>query len=220
MESPVYANPRRVLGWWCALLAAGVMLVAAYHWALARRVEAMRAVHPWTYLRAAARAAERDDLQDALAQLDRAAQYDPDSPLPYERAGLIHYQLKQWPEAADAYRKAFERGSRDIGGRGKAIWCLIHLGEFDEAAQFGEDCIEKGLYSPRFYQYVGDAYLRGKKFPESIPYYQKALERFPDDLHLMDRLAHVYENVGDTGKAEAMRRRINEMEEQADSPTR
>lgn len=214
MTEPVFKNPAGKLIAWAGLLAAGFLLAAACSVALSRHVEQMRFDHPWTYLKEAERLEAENNWVGALAMLKEAARRDPVSPEPHERAGLLHYNHQQWEQALEAYRAALDRGSREADVRGKIVWCLIHLGNYAGAAEFGEACIREGYRFPNMHRYVAEAYRRAGNDQASIPHFEKALEGFPNDLYLMERIVQAYRKTDKPQKADAMQRRIQRLMEQ------
>lgn len=215
MGREMYPHPRRVLAVWTGALLLAAAAVYAANTALIRRVDVMREQSPWKYLAAAEQLRAQNDWVGAIRMLEEAARRDPHSPLPHERAGFLYYeQGKQWTKALEAFRNALARGSTDPQVRGKAIWCLIHLEHYDAAAELGKKCIEEGDPAPYYPRYVAEAYRHAGKDAESIPYFEQALQGFPNDLYLMERLLQAHRNVGNAAKAEALEQRINYLAEQ------
>jgi len=213
MEPTPFANPRRLLLRWALAWSLGLALWLGYQLAVHQYVRHVRATSPWTYLRAAANLDANHDWMGALAMLEEAARRDPASPVPYERAGLLYYERGNlYEKALEQYREALQRGSKSVDVRGKIIWCLIHLKRYRAAAEFGEVCIKEGIDSPYFPRFVAEAYRRAEEHAAAIPYWEEALKRFPNDLYLLERLSQSYKAVGETGKAEGLRQRIEAIE--------
>jgi tetratricopeptide (TPR) repeat protein len=214
MPDKQFPNPAKVLGTWAAVLVAAGIILAAHEYWLFGQAEALRAASPWACLKTAERFEAQGNWQGALDMLGEAARRDPASPLPYERMGMLYYnQQKQWPKALEAFRNAIARGSKDIDVRGKIMWCLIHLGEYRTATEFGKACMDEGFDSPHFPRYIAEACRRAGEDAESIPYFEQALEGFPGDLYLMERLMQAYRKVGNAERAEALQQQIERREE-------
>lgn len=212
-NTPLYADARPVLVTWAAVLAFGVLLAAGWQAGLAGYVGAQRASSPWTYLKAAERYESEQNWAQALAMLQEAAKRDPKSPVAYERMGLLLYtQRSDWPNALKAFDEALARKSASLDVRGKYIWSLIHLKRYDEAAAFGQRCIDEGHQSPNFPRYTGEAFYRAGKHALALPHLENALKGFPNDMLLLERLLTCYKAVGDTEKQAKIEARIRSNE--------
>lgn len=206
----LYADARPVLILWAAALAIGVLLAAGWQAGLAGFVSAQRVENPWTYLKAAEDYTTQKNWGRAVEMLQEAAKRGPESPTPYERLGVIYYQQRQdWKGALAAFDEAIKRGSTSLDVRGKSIWALIHLGRYEEAATYGQRCIDEGSDSPNFPRYAGEALYRGGQLPRAIPYLETALKSMPNDSMLMERLLACYKAAGDSEKAKRMEDRLH-----------
>ena len=214
MTEATFHRPQRALLAWALLVLAAYGLVAAGDWVLFHQVSRMREQSPWTYLKEAERLERQNNWLGALEMLEEAARRAPDSPVPHERMGLIHYnRQRDWDKALEAFRKALELGSRSADVRGKIIWSLIRLGRHEGAAEFGAACIDDGYTAPEFPRYVAEAWWRAGKPKKAIPYFQQALEGFPNDLYLMERLMEAHRKAGNQAAARKMQQRIDELME-------
>lgn len=215
MSTPTetFPYPRRIILRWMLLLVLGAALLAAGVAALHRRTDALRAASPWTALKEAERLKNLNQPVDALAALRRAAALDPSSPVPYEEMGRIYFtRQSDWKNALESYGEALALGSQNADVRGKTMWCLIHLGRYREAAEFGQLCITQGFDAPEFDRYIAEAYRRAKMDRESIPYFEKAVAAFPGDNMLLERLMEAYAAVGDLEKRDAIKQRLERNE--------
>lgn len=213
MTGATYAHPKRILALWAASLLAGAALVLLFNGLLFRHAAALREASPWTYLQIADRLRAENDWMGAIGMLREAARRDPESPVPWERMGLLYYNNgRQWENALEAYRIALRNGSRDTDARGKIIWCLIHLNRNEGAVEFGKACIEEGYVSPHIQRAVGEALRRASRHNEAVPYLETALKSFPNDTYLIDQLAHSCRLAGDEERAAQLRRRMEDMQ--------
>jgi tetratricopeptide (TPR) repeat protein len=208
-----FTHPRRILAAWLALLLAGAALLGlGYAW-LARHEARLREGSPWTHLKEAERLKNANRPQAAIAALQRAAELDPASPVPHEEMGRIYYtRQSDWTKAIESYRQALVLGSESIEARGKILWSLIHLGRYQDAAEFGIGCVQQGYEDPEFDRYIAEAYRRAGMHAESIPYFEAAVEAFPGDTLLLERLIQAYTAIGDAEKAAETDRRLQRSE--------
>ncbi|UCG62984.1 MAG: tetratricopeptide repeat protein [Candidatus Zixiibacteriota bacterium] len=65
--------------------------------------------------------------------------------------------------------------------------------------------------SAEYSRAAGDFYLRDQKFDEAIIEYERTVERDPGDAETWQRLADLYDNAGDTEKAAAAKKKIEEL---------
>lgn len=208
-DAKVYPDARPVLTLWAAVLGLGLLVAVGWQAGLASYVGVQRTQSPWTYLKAAARYEEEQNWSQAIAMLQEASRRDPKSPVPHERIGLIHYQHRSdWLAAIAAFDDALRLKSDSLDVRGKYIWSLIHLKRFDDAAAFGQRCMDEGLKSPNFPRYTGEALFRANKYAEALPYLEKSLPGFPNDMLLLERIANCYRETGNTDKLGQIEKRI------------
>ncbi len=212
MTTPDFERSRKRLYQWALTIACAACALIAANAALAYRVSVLRERSPWTYLKAAESLKARNNWAGAVQMLEEAANRDPQSPVAWERMGQIQYNQEQWEKALFAFQNALDRGSRDTDARGKVIWCLIHLRRFDGAAAFAKACIDEGDPSPYLPRYAAEAYRRAGRYAEAIPYLDKALEGFPDDLYLMELLLQCYKHLGNQQKAAEIQQRIERLQ--------
>lgn len=205
-------NTRSIVVLWGLLLLAVLLTCEAFTVGLQRYAEQRREQDYHTYLNEALRLVGRNDYAGAMNQVNEALKRAQGVPEPYVQAGHIHYRLKQWEQAVAAYRKAIELGSPDKGVRLNAVWSLIELKQYDQATALGRQALAEGISSPALPRYVGEAYSRGGKPAEAIPFYEEALKGYPNDLYLLDHLRQAYSAVGNAEKATQMRNRIADVE--------
>lgn len=209
----VFPDARPVLTVWAAVLAFGVLIAAGWQVGLASYVSVQRTQSPWTYLKAAARYEEEQNWSQAISMLQEAARRDPKSPVPHERIGLIQYQHhSDWAAALAAFDDALRLKSDSLDVRGKYIWSLIHLKRYDDAADFGKQCMDEGFDSPNFPRYTGEALFRAQKYAEALPQLEKSLPGFPNDMLLLERIATCCRETGNTEKLRQFEKRIRSNE--------
>jgi len=212
MNELVTGNSRKAIFVWSLSLAAVLLLTVISNLVVIGRVRAARERDPRTYLEAADELRRRNDIPAALELLDEAFRRAPNSPEPYRVSGHLHYQLKQWDQADQAYSQAIELGSEDEGVRLNKLWALIQLRRYEQAAEFGNSSVAQGYSDIAFVRYIGEAYSRAGRHDEAIPLFLQVLKSNPNDLYMMERLRQAYTDTGNREQAEAMAARIADVE--------
>jgi len=202
---------------WSLLLAVVLVLTVVGNLLTIGYVKASRERDPRMYLEAADQLRRRHDITGALEQLDEAFRLAPNSPLAYKVSGDLHYQLKQWDRAVEAYKRAIELGSTDQGVRTNTVWSLIEMAQYEQAVEFGRLCIAQGYGHVTLVRYVGEAYFRAGDHAAAIPFLEKVLEKNPNDLYIMERLRQAYKATGNHEQAKATEVRIADIEATIDS---
>jgi len=209
------SNPRYIL--WALLLLILVAGGVAANVALHRQVERWRDRNPAFHWAEADRMIAERDYVGAKLESDRALALAPERPEPHEVSGRLHYALQQWDQAFAAYRRAIALGGRNPFLHGRALWCLVHLGRYEEAAELGVAALEEGVEAPNLRRYIGDAYRRAGKAGQAIPFYEAALLETPNNLDLMNHLAAAYRVAGLNKKADGVLQRIDQASAQLES---
>ncbi len=212
MNLPIFEKPRKALMTWTAVLVALLALTEGLNYGLRSIAEERRASDYRTYLATATDLIDQYDFPAALAQIEDAKRKGPNAPEPYAMAGHVRYQLKQWNQAITEYQGAITRGSREEGVFLNVVWALIELKRYEEAAALGIKTINAGVSLPALPRYVAEAYFRDAKTAEAIPYYEKALKGYPNDLYLLDHLCQSYKAAGQLEKMKDIQTRITDIE--------
>jgi len=217
MAVPPMQNSRRALTVWSIGLVAAVVLVLAGNLLMARYGNQMRDARPETYIAEAERLMNREDFPGAFAAWHKAYERGPESPLVHKVLGDLHHRLSHWEEASGAYEKALAMGSDSTGVRLNLLVCFLERARYEELARRGRAFMDAGFDDPFFPRYVAEAHFRLKRFQEAIPYINWALEGFQNDLYLLLRLEQCHQAIGNTEEAEAVRKRIAEVEQTVQS---
>lgn len=211
MPDQIHMN-KPVIATWAAVLLAIAALVAAIGIWQAKYAGELKYSRPETYLTAAEKAMNSGDFDTAMRYWEEGQKRAPDNPYAYKVLGDIHYNSKQWAKAEEAYRKALELKSRSTGVRTNLLWCLVELGKYSQAVQYGKECIANGDETPEFYRRTAEACFRGKRFSDSVPLYENALKGFPNDLYLMEHLRQACQVIGDYGRAKRLEKEIAQLQ--------
>lgn len=211
MSEGTFHNERAALGQWLGLLCVVAVVALGVNIGIYRHVEDLRAGSPWTYVRAGMERMRANDFDAALANFRKGAEVAPDSPLPYEHMGLLHYERQDFAKAADAYERAVELGSTDADARGKLLWSYIHTKKYDQAVALGERSVREHHATAQFPRWIAEAHFRAGRMEDSIRYFEAALQQ-QEDLYVMSKLLSAYEKTGRIREAAALRQRIEVLE--------
>jgi protein O-mannosyl-transferase len=155
---------------------------------------------PWTWLGRIY--IERGQYALALQALEKGEQAaEPRSPEQahlFNDIGLAYANMKQYPEAIDAYRRAIEMLPNEPLFQAHLAVALIHAGrkeegwqEFREAFQTAE---KRGVH-PELFRLRGQEYFQDGKYPEAAADFREALRLRPDDAAAEKNLAAAEEMV-------------------------
>lgn len=212
MRKKRFKNPRLVLGiWGVALVIVGAATLAG-NLAVARYVAYARAHDPNPHLNTAEEYLNRGSYPEAWSEIARAREKAPDHARVHKVIGDFHFRQKHWKEALEAYRTAIDKGTDARGVYINALWSLIELRYYRDAVDFGETCIASGFKDAVFPRYVAEAHLRRGDRNAAIPYLERALDGYPNDLHLMKQLAEAYRATGRKTRAHDLQQRIDAIE--------
>ncbi len=212
MNPAPFANTRRAIGLWAGILVAFGIAIAGFNAAFVRYARDIRENDYRGYLAEAEKRMAQFDLPAAQKLVDEAKRRAPRAPQPDALAGHIQYQLKHWDRAIFEYKNAIAKGTQDEGVFLNTVWSLIEMKEYDEAATIGVRALKEGVASPALPRYIAEACFRSNKMAEAIPYFERALEGYPNDLYLLDHLRQAYRATHQADKAEAIRARIADLE--------
>jgi uncharacterized protein HemY len=210
MERNVFNHPRRVLAFWAALLVIAVGLLGLTDYGMRSWSAAQKATDYRYYLTKAGAALEAGNYSLAQQYLSQAVSQAGYIPEVYVMMGHLHFRMKNWPRAFEAYMHAIEKGDDDVGIRQNAVWALIEQEKYEEAVVLGKRFIEEGKVGSLLHRYIGEACFRLQRYADSIPYFEHALEQQPNDPYLLARLSRALEATGETARAQEYSRMLSE----------
>lgn len=206
------SKDQSILVTWAIVLATGFFLVVLVDVWQGRYALQVREKRPETHLAAAERAMNTNNFSGAMMHWEEARKRAPEDPQVFKVLGDIHYNLKAWQKAHDAYRQALAFGSPAPGVRTNLLWVLVELGKYQDAVDFGRRCIAEGINDPDVYRRMAEACFRGKRFADSIEYYEQALRGFPNDLYLMEHLRQACQIAGVYARAKTLEAEIAQLQ--------
>ena len=136
--------------------------------------------------------------QDALAVARAVQRRNPSGAAGFTLEGDIEAQLKNWAAAAVAYRAAFKRDkSTDLVIKQHAA--LVAGSQGAEAERLAADWLKEKPKEPAFLNYLGDAALAQRDYPQAESRYRSVLELQPDNASAMNNVAWLLVQQGKPG---------------------
>lgn len=212
MRAQPMRHPWIVLLAWCAGLCALASVLVGLNVLMLGYAESEREQDHRTWLAKANTALEAGDFTVARDEIIMARHLAPGHPDPLISEGHLHYRLKKWGYALEAYQMAIQHGSKDAGIRQNIVWAYIELGQFRKAAQVGRQYHEEGLIGGQLLRYISEAHLRMDSPKGAIPYLKAALEMEPNALFLLDKLERCYRQTGQQEQADTVKEHIEELQ--------
>lgn len=126
---------------------------------------------------------DRNQLEQAIARMRRATEFQPPHPDAFRRLGAFYYEGGQFPEALQAYSQAQRLAPRDVRIYQDLANLYTSQSNFELASTAFEKAVELAP-SPRYRRLLAGAYLNQGRFTEAESELSTALrqETTPDSL--------------------------------------
>lgn len=158
----------------------------------------------------AERYVQQGKLQNAITEYEKIIKADPKDLTVLNTIGDLYARVGQVDQATEYFRKVGDRYSSD-GFTVKAIAMYKKLTKLNTSAY---DCVQRlaelytqqGLYSDARQQYliVADQHMRNNDLQEAARIFQRVLELDPENTAMQNKLADLYERVGNKDEARNM----------------
>src|SRR3569833_1983527 len=158
----------------------------------------------------AERHVQQGKLQNAITEYEKIIKADPKDLTVLNTIGDLYARVGHVEQATDYFRKVGDRYSAD-GFTVKAIAMYKKLTKLNNSAY---DCVQRlaelytqqGLYSDARAQYliVAEQHMRSNELPEAARIFQRVLELDPENTTMQNKLADLYERVGNRDEARNM----------------
>ena len=167
--------------------------------------------HPVVYNLLGASYIATNDLSNAKDTYELLTEQFPDYVDGFINLGTVYHKSKLYEDAKLMFDKslAFETISDDSKHNvyNNLGVLLIDMNKNEEAIEILKKAIILNDRTPESYNNIGNAYRNIKKYKESLVYFEKAIERFPENQQnlegykeIMHALENSYRNVGDHKK--------------------
>ncbi len=148
---------------------------------------------------------ERYYFDDARVSFETAVEKDPAFALPYYYLTRVYNQLADAPRAAKAMEQ-FKKLSKASPGKGKDALYITALSALMEKDIPGyvkglNDVIKADPGDKRAHADLAWFYKNGKKYPEAVAEFEKALAIDPNFGYALNLLAYTYTDMGEKDKA-------------------
>ena len=151
---------------------------------------------------------------DALANIKKAIELNPDDPRFYDAAGLLYFATGRFDKAEEAYKKALELDPKYSDARHNLGVLYNRLGRYDEAIEQFKIALADDTYRNRAntYNAMGWAYFKKKEYDEAEKAFMETIRH--DRMYLMayDNLGKVYIAKGEYEKAVEVLETIKRLE--------
>ena len=175
------------------------LLLASAHLQAEQPDEAIKALRSALQLRPDLMSAHRDiaaiyvktgRAEQALKEARTVQAENPNHPIGYVLEGEVYAYQKKWDSAERVYRTALK--TFDIAALAARAHAVMHqAGKSKEGDALAERWIAAHPKDAFMLNYLGERDLAAKRYENAMKRYQRAIERAPDNAHLLNNLAWV-----------------------------
>jgi tetratricopeptide (TPR) repeat protein len=158
----------------------------------------------------AERSVQQGKLQNAITEYEKIIKADPKDLTVLNTIGDLYARVGQVDQATDYFKRVGDRYSAD-GFTVKAIAMYKKLTKlnpsaFDCVQRLAELYTQQGLYSDARAQYmvVAEQHMRNNELHDAARIFQRVLELDPENTTMQNKLADLYEKVGNKDEARNM----------------
>lgn len=137
--------------------------------------------------------ASRNDLQAALATLQKADEVLPEDAEVLENLGTVHSSLGDYPEAVTYFRRSLAIEAEQPQALAKLAFGLAMQGDFENSTAVYRQAIELNPYEAGTYHSLGDALMRGRNVDGAVEAYERAVALDPTLAEAYFALARAYQ---------------------------
>lgn len=124
------------------------------------------------------------------------------SPESFFNIGLANYYLKQYRDAADAYRQAIKLDPYNAADAHYALGLVYRdWGKADEEIQAYKQVIRLRPDYASAYERLGSRYLKSRKYPEAVEVFKQLMALRPADANAPNNLGEAYLETGRLNEA-------------------
>lgn len=117
--------------------------------------------------------------------------------------GLLFFG-KKYQQSLDEARKVLAKEPGNFYMQRMVMYNLYELGQYEQALEAGKKLFEmtdKANLQPKDYEYMGNAYIQLKQYPEALACFKAGAEAYPDRTDMLDELAAAYNYNNDFEQA-------------------
>ncbi|MFC1680931.1 tetratricopeptide repeat protein [Pseudomonadota bacterium] len=130
--------------------------------------------------------------RDTITFFERESLISPDSPSAPIHVGQALLELGKAEEALRLFERSLELNNRKAKAHALKADALRALGRLDEAVSVYRDAIERHVERPDVYVQLGMLLREQGEFEGAAATMEQGLKRYPDDVYLLNHLAHIY----------------------------
>ncbi len=121
-----------------------------------------------------------EDKQKAEETIEEMLSKHPDDPIGYDLAGDILFDAYEYKLATEYYQKALDKNPMNINAQLGIIGSLYHRKRYADCLSYALEA-QKKFNDTNILWYIGDAYSGLNDSENAISYYEKALEKDPQN---------------------------------------
>lgn len=133
---------------------------------------------------------DRNQLEQAIASMRRAIEFQPPHPDAFRRLGAFYFESGQFPDALQAYSQAQRLAPKDLRVYQDLANLYTSQSNFEEASKALEKTVELAPNLPRFRRMLASSYQDQGRFTEAEAQLRAAL-RQEDSADSLQQLGHV-----------------------------
>ncbi len=133
---------------------------------------------------------------EALKEIQRAIELDPESAVAYCALGFAYGKMGKFHKAVEAFQKALEKDPKcGLAHRGLALW-RARMGEVEEAVRELEEALKVEPQYSATYAQLASAYERKGDYERALAFMEKAVKLSPKNPRYRISLAMLYHELG------------------------
>jgi len=158
---------------------------------------------------------ERGNLGVALEEVRQAVAADSNYAPAYNVLGLVHMDLRENPQAQQAFERALRINPNDADTNHNYAWFLCQTQREEQSIRFFLNSIRNPLYATpqKSYTLAGVCALRKNNEQDALDYFDRALRLDPNWLPAVMSLAHLRYRRGELEEAQRLVGRFNKIVE-------
>jgi tetratricopeptide (TPR) repeat protein len=154
----------------------------------------------------------KQNYDQAIQDYTKAIQLDPNYSLAYYNRGIAYDNKQNYDLAIQDYNKAIQLNPNYAGAYNNRGLAYAKNSDYDQAIQDYSKAIQLDPNESLAYNNRGNAYANKQNYDQAIQDYTKAIQINPNYAIFYRNRAIIYDQLGETSKAKADRKKADELE--------